>query len=88
MVGYPDRNATEALESFCGGICTHPARWCSAVECIYKKILSVGNGMDRSRASPCALVFIAVDWSVGREMALAPSTNPCLLERSIPGEMQ
>lgn len=41
MVGYPDRTVNEALKSFCSGSSTHPARWCSAVEGIYKKILSV-----------------------------------------------
>lgn len=41
MVGYPDRTVIEALESFCGGICSHRACWCSAVEGIHKKILSV-----------------------------------------------
>lgn len=40
MVGYPDRKDIEALKSFCGGIATDPARWCSAVEGIYKKMLS------------------------------------------------
>lgn len=40
MVGYPDRKVIEAPESFCGGIATDPARWCNAVEGIYKKMLS------------------------------------------------